>query len=124
MALSAYSIGKDWKTWVGKLGLENMDRKAMMRLLLAGVVLAAGFCFAVPAAKAHGDAPWCAVVSAGPAEVEWDCEYGSIEECRPNVLAGNRGFCTQNPRFPDGKTAKTVAKRAHKAHRRHPPQPH
>ena len=38
-------------------------------------------------------APWCAVVSTGAGDVHWSCEYRSIEECRPNVLAGNRGWC-------------------------------
>ena len=31
--------------------------------------------------------------------MEWDCEYGSIETCRPNVIAGNRGFCQLNPYY-------------------------
>jgi len=42
-------------------------------------------------------APWCAVVSMGDGDVHWSCEYRSIEECRPNVLAGNRGWCNPNP---------------------------
>lgn len=32
-----------------------------------------------------------------PADVRWECIYRSIEECRPNVLTGNRGFCNPNP---------------------------
>jgi hypothetical protein len=84
-----------------------------MRLTLAIAILAAGFCLA-GSAWAHGYGPWCAVVSAGPAELEWDCEYGSIEQCRPNVIAGNRGFCIPNPRWPDAKPAKTKAKVRHK----------
>jgi len=28
-----------------------------------------------------------------------DCQYWSFEQCRPVVLAGNRGFCNPNPRF-------------------------
>ena len=69
-----------------------------MRLVLAIAVLAALFCLGVPLGHAQG-APWCAVVSAGPATVEWHCDYRSVEECRPNVLAGNRGFCLLNPRW-------------------------
>jgi hypothetical protein len=86
-----------------------------MRLALAIAVLAAVFCLDVPMASARGAAPWCAVVSSGPAEVEWDCNYYSIEECRPNVLAGNRGSCIQNPRAPE---VKFVPKNRHKRHRR------
>jgi hypothetical protein len=37
------------------------------------------------------------VVSVGTGAVIWDCQYRSIEECVPNVLAGNRGFCNVNP---------------------------
>ena len=48
------------------------------------------------------EAPWCAVISEG----YWDCRYHSIEECRPNVLAGNRGWCNPNPYFvPNGTSA-------------------
>ena len=44
--------------------------------------------------------PWCAVVSIGAGNVTWDCHYNSFEECAPNVIAGNRGFCNRNPRWP------------------------
>ena len=44
-----------------------------------------------------GPAPWCAVVSLGKGSVYWDCRYRTIEECVPNVIAGNRGFCNHNP---------------------------
>ncbi len=46
-----------------------------------------------------GDAPWCAVVEIGSGEVEWDCHYQTIEQCAPNVVAGNRGFCNLNPYY-------------------------
>jgi Protein of unknown function (DUF3551) len=44
------------------------------------------------------EAPWCAVISRGD-DVHWECQYRSLEECRPNVLAGNRGWCNPNPYF-------------------------
>ncbi len=44
-------------------------------------------------------APWCAVISVTDGIAYWDCQYRSIEECRPNVLAGNRGWCNPNPYF-------------------------
>jgi hypothetical protein len=46
-----------------------------------------------------GDAPWCAVVNIGFGEMEWDCHYQTIEQCAPNVVAGNRGFCNLNPYY-------------------------
>ena len=48
---------------------------------------------------AKAQAPWCAVITIGEDSVYWDCRYSSIEQCRPNVLAGNRGFCNPNPYF-------------------------
>jgi hypothetical protein len=67
--------------------------------------------FDVPLSYAFGDAPWCAVLSIGSGEVYWDCEYRTVEECAPNVVAGNRGFCNLNPYGP-GPNASVAASRA------------
>jgi hypothetical protein len=73
----------------------------MSRILLLSAAAAAALNFAVsPAHAAYiGSAPWCAVVNLGAGNIEWDCEYRSIEACRPNVIAGNRGFCQINPYY-------------------------
>jgi hypothetical protein len=39
------------------------------------------------------------VITIGEDSVIWDCRFRTIEECRPTVLAGNRGFCNPNPYF-------------------------
>jgi len=88
--------------------------KTIMRLVLAVAALAAGLCFDVPASQAFGNDPWCAVVSVGAGEVQWDCHYRSVEECRPNVIAGNRGFCNMNPGWPGWYAPKTVTLRKHR----------
>ncbi|HMF25025.1 MAG TPA: DUF3551 domain-containing protein [Pseudolabrys sp.] len=54
------------------------------------------------AAQYYRAAPWCAVIENGTGSVYWDCQYSSIEQCRPNVLAGNRGWCNPNPYFAYG----------------------
>ena len=41
--------------------------------------------------------PWCAVIDYGDGGVTWECSYRTFEECYPNVIAGNKGTCTQNP---------------------------
>jgi len=75
--------------------------KIITRLTLAVAALIAALCF-VHTSHAYVQGPWCAVVSGGgEASVIRDCHYRSIEECRPNVIAGNRGFCSQNPNWPD-----------------------
>ena len=45
--------------------------------------------------------PWCAVYYF-PSSPEYDCHFASIEDCRPNILAGNRGSCVQNPYWVEG----------------------
>jgi hypothetical protein len=68
----------------------------MTRTLAAAAVLTT-LIFCQPAAAA--EAPWCAVIQNSTESVYWDCQYGSIEQCRQIVLAGNRGWCNQNPYF-------------------------
>ena len=63
-------------------------------------------------ASAYGDAPWCAVTSSAFSD-HWECIYKSSEACRPNVIAGNRGFGNQPPRYHG------PAKRPVPPHRRH-----
>jgi len=67
----------------------------MRRLIPVAVAALAGVFFIIQPAKAQ--APWCAVITIGEDSVYWDCRYSSFEHCRPNVLAGNRGFCNVNP---------------------------
>ena len=69
----------------------------MRILLVAGVALVAVLLEARPTHAYEG--PWCAVISHGNSSVYEDCQYASFEACRPNVLAGNRGFCNPNPRW-------------------------
>jgi Protein of unknown function (DUF3551) len=68
----------------------------MIRILLAAGIAAAAF---APRPSQAAEAPWCAVVGLGPGAVYWDCQYRSLEECVPHVLAGNRGFCNENPSY-------------------------
>jgi hypothetical protein len=83
--------------------VETLKVAAMTRIVppiaLALAAAATMLCAGLPAARAqyYGDAPWCAVMELGEGDVQWDCEYNSVEACVPNVLAGNRGFCELNP---------------------------
>jgi hypothetical protein len=70
---------------------------------IAAVAVAAilsGFGVAAATAGTYGNAPWCAVRNLGSGNIEWDCEYRTVEECAPTVVAGNRGFCNLNPYYP------------------------
>ena len=70
----------------------------MMRTILVAAAALASVSFS-PGHAEGAAAPWCAVITIGEDSVYWDCRYSSIEQCRPNVLAGNRGFCNPNPYF-------------------------
>ena len=83
-----------------------------MRIVLVAAAFAAMPFAPHPALAREAVAPWCAVISTGFHNTYWDCRYNSIEECRPNVIAGNRGTCTPNPHS----AATEPVKRHHKRH--------
>jgi hypothetical protein len=83
----------------------------VMRFLLVVGAGAVALCFDAPASRA--DAPWCAVVSVGTGNAYWDCRYRTVEECTPNVLGGNRGFCNPNPSYTPEKGALKKHRSAH-----------
>jgi hypothetical protein len=74
-----------------------------MKYMLAVAAAVAGMAGLMTPASAYfvagPEAPWCAVVNIGQGNVQWDCSYASVEACRPNVIAGNRGFCNPNPAY-------------------------
>jgi hypothetical protein len=73
----------------------------MTRTILAVVTTIAALVFGLLRAAAS-EPPWCAVISMTEDSVYWDCQYRSFEECRSNVLAGNRGWCNPNPYYVTG----------------------
>ena len=46
-----------------------------------------------------GNQRWCATVNVGYGDVVETCDFATIEACRPFVIAGNRGFCNENPGY-------------------------
>ena len=66
--------------------------------LLAASVLIVIAAFGPHPAEAR-EAPWCAVSPMGWGDEINDCSFWSLEACIPYVIAGNRGFCNQNPRW-------------------------
>ena len=83
-------------------------------LLIAGAAIAAMTFYPMSFNAAQAaEAAWCAVISLGPGAVYEDCQYRTFEACRPVVLAGNRGFCNQNPRYVGPVATKRVKRRVH-----------
>lgn len=85
----------------------------MRKVLIAAALLAAALVEAGPAAAV--DFPWCGVYSTGRGSAYWDCRYRTVEECVPNILSGNRGFCVQNPALDEA--SKAAAKKPRKKKR-------
>jgi hypothetical protein len=77
----------------------NVFREAIVRVTFAIAATAAAMLLNVPAANAAYDGPWCSV-EIGRGSGYYNCRMRSFEECRLEVVAGNRGFCTQNPNWP------------------------
>jgi hypothetical protein len=88
--------------------------KTLAKLTIGLAAAVAVTWFGTSSSRAYGDAPWCAVYSVGR-DAYWDCQYRTVEECVPNVIAGNRGFCNLNP-WPG--PAKVVVYKHQKRHSR------
>jgi hypothetical protein len=94
----------------------------MRKILMASIIFGVSFVALRPATAQPGyvfpadEAPWCAVINLGPGGGDyWDCRYATLEACVPNVIAGNRGHCNMNPRFP-GWSARSYAPRPRRHH--------
>jgi hypothetical protein len=79
------------------------------KIAITAASLAVGLMFVPTASDASGDAPWCAVTEIGDGDGAWDCQYQTVEECVPSVLAGNRGHCGPNPYAVDPTTVSVPA---------------
>jgi hypothetical protein len=71
----------------------------MRHILLLFATSIAATLFATAASHAQYDAPWCAMQSLGNGSMVQRCVYRNLESCVPDVIAGNRGYCIQNPRL-------------------------
>jgi hypothetical protein len=74
--------------------------EVIMRAILAIATVATAMFLTGPATAVPYQGPWCAVQSVGHDTAVWDCRMRTFEECRLEVVAGNRGHCTQNPNWP------------------------
>ena len=70
-----------------------------MRLLSLGVAIVAAFTVAsCESGPKIPEGPYCAVTTALNSQTE-NCYLPSLDACRREVIAGNRGFCRPNPRY-------------------------
>jgi Protein of unknown function (DUF3551) len=73
-----------------------------MRKLIVLAQMSAVTIFAVLAATGPGhattDQPWCVIFGGAQGAME-DCSKRTFEECRQEMIAGNRGSCFLNPHY-------------------------
>jgi hypothetical protein len=89
---------------------------AMRKFCLVAAISTIATLVTTGASHAQYNAPWCAVQSLGQGSMVERCVFWDFETCRREVVAGNRGYCNQNPRFA-GYVAATPPKR--KVRRKH-----
>ena len=69
----------------------------MPRLTLAVAMLAGATLLGTVAS--HAEPQWCARYDVGQGDSVERCEFHTFEACLAEIRGGNRGFCTQNPRW-------------------------
>jgi hypothetical protein len=69
-----------------------------MHFILIFVAVAAAMLLDVSASQAY-EGPWCAGTSRGGGSFVYNCSMRTLEQCIPEVIAGNRGFCSPNPNY-------------------------
>jgi hypothetical protein len=85
-----------------------------MRILLAAALVAGAMALQPAAAQASSAGSWCTSIQMAHSEI-LDCHYRTFEECYPNILGGNRGFCIPNPHWGE----REPKPQSHKRHRKH-----
>ena len=83
-----------------------------MQFLLILVAVAAATLLDVRVSQAY-QGPWCAGTNRGGGSFVYNCSMRTLEQCIPEVIAGNRGFCSPNPyyRGPEGPPPRGKRKR-------------
>ena len=83
-----------------------------MRVMFLAAAVAVALLINIRSIEAT-EGPWCASVNVGGGTEVQDCSMRSLEMCRREVIAGNRGSCYPNPRSPDARRSPVRRKRAH-----------
>ena len=81
----------------------------MMRLLrsmVAVVIVAVVLSMNARASHAYqtGDSQWCLVTNKGADSMQWECEYGTSNDCA-TAVAGTGGYCAINPFWQSDKSS-------------------
>jgi hypothetical protein len=81
-----------------------------MQFILIMVAVAAALLLDVRPSQAY-QGPWCAGTNRGGSTFTYNCSMRTLEQCIPEVIAGNRGFCSPNPYYRGPEAAPPRGKR-------------
>ena len=83
-----------------------------MQFLLILAAVAVAMLLDVRASQAY-QGPWCAGTNRGGGTFVYNCSMRTLEQCIPEVIAGNRGFRSPNPNYrgPEGPPPRGKRKR-------------
>ena len=102
--LSSAVFGFEVPTRAGCKLIRNFKSTALALI----AALAASILFDLRAGQAYAQAfegPWCALQNVGSGSMVENCRMATFEQCRLEVVAGNRGFCKPNARWPGARRA-------------------
>jgi hypothetical protein len=71
-------------------------KMSLLSLSAAAFVAIAATSFTSTSSRAEVEYPWCSITSTGQSGMP-SCSYSTLEQCNAFV-AGQAGFCQQNPR--------------------------
>jgi hypothetical protein len=86
----------------------------MQKVLFVAAAVTAAILLGNHSSQAYYEGPWCAIVNTGEGAISERCHFRSFEACRMEVISGNRGTCTQNPRWPGYYASPSPRKRVHR----------
>jgi len=69
-----------------------------MPIILVAIAVVAAMFLKLRASSAY-EGPWCALSDIGRGVMQENCSMRTLEMCRQEVIAGNRGLCNPNPRW-------------------------
>jgi Protein of unknown function (DUF3551) len=82
-----------------------------MQFILVIAAVTAALLLDVRPSEAYYQGPWCAGTNRGSGTFVYNCSMRTLEQCVPEVIAGNRGFCSPNPYYRGPEAAPARGKR-------------
>ena len=77
--------------------MKVVSMKLAFSAVFAAALASAALVGGTTPGHATTDEPWCIIYGGGEGAIQ-NCSMRTFEECRQEMIGGNRGSCFQNPR--------------------------